>query len=240
MTGLRTARMKWDKRGDVLYHWRGTEVTRLEGFSDAVFGFALTLLVVSLEVPRSVDDLMRAMRGFLAFAICFAMLVNVWEKHYRFFRRFGLQDGTTLALNSALLFVVLFYVYPLKFVMTSFMDALIFHQSTVEIRDTQIADVFAIYGAGFAAVFLLFAWLYAYAWRKREQLELDELEQFLTRGEIIRNLLMTALGCFSIGLAYLLPLRWRGMAGYAYMLVGVIETWHGNRVGQARKRFANQ
>ena len=31
----------------------GREVSRIEGFSDAVFGFALTLLVVSLEVPGS-------------------------------------------------------------------------------------------------------------------------------------------------------------------------------------------
>ena len=31
----------------------GREVSRLEGFSDAVFGFALTLLVVSLEVPEA-------------------------------------------------------------------------------------------------------------------------------------------------------------------------------------------
>lgn len=34
---------------------RHHEVTRFEGFSDAVFGFALTLRVVSLEVPNSVE-----------------------------------------------------------------------------------------------------------------------------------------------------------------------------------------
>src|SRR5437773_6272382 len=100
------------------FRWRSHEITRIEGLSDAVFGFAVTLLVVSLEVPKTFAELMEAMRGFGAFAICFTLLIVVWFNQYKFFRRYGLQDNLTVVLNLALLVVVLFYVYPLKFVFT--------------------------------------------------------------------------------------------------------------------------
>src|SRR5438034_8935213 len=100
------------------FRWRSHEVSRTEGLSDAVFGFAITLLVVSLEVPRTYGELMQTMRGFGAFAISFTLLFIVWYNQYKFFRRYGLQDNATLILNGALLFVVIFYVYPWKFVFT--------------------------------------------------------------------------------------------------------------------------
>jgi uncharacterized membrane protein len=40
------------------FRWRGKEISRLEGLSDAVVAFAVTLLVVSLEVPRTFDELL--------------------------------------------------------------------------------------------------------------------------------------------------------------------------------------
>src|SRR6267143_2810026 len=97
------------------FRLRGREITRLESFSDAVFGFALTLLVVSLDVPKSFNDLVTTMRGFPAFAICFLLLALIWNGHYKFCRRYGLDDGTTRFLTCVLLFLVLFYVYPLTF-----------------------------------------------------------------------------------------------------------------------------
>jgi len=101
------------------FRWRAGEITRLEAFCDVVFGFAITLLVVSLEVPHSYAELLADLRGFLPFAACFAQLILIWRTHYKFSRRFGLEDDYTVFLNVVLLFLVLFYVYPLKFVFTT-------------------------------------------------------------------------------------------------------------------------
>ncbi|MBP1644195.1 MAG: putative integral rane protein, partial [Acidobacteria bacterium] len=88
---------------------------RVETFSDAVFAFAATLLVVALEVPSSFQELERVLAGFAPFTLSFGALILIWSVHRALFRRFPMADRTTVVLNSCLLFVVLFYVYPLKF-----------------------------------------------------------------------------------------------------------------------------
>src|SRR5262245_7467923 len=176
---LESAAMAQPLRAD---HQR-REVSRIEGFSDAVFAFAVTLLVVSLEVPRTFDELWTTMRGFVAFAICFALLFQVWWRHHTYFRRYGLEDATTMALTGVLLFVVLFYVYPLKFVWTTFVRQIMDgaqgavitlpggHVEPV-IRNAQVWQMFVVYGLGAAAVFAVFVALYAHAFRLREALHL--------------------------------------------------------------------
>src|SRR5205085_4099468 len=104
------------------FRQRAHEVSRLEAFTDIVFGFALTLIVVSLEVPKNYGELMQAMRGFPSFALCFAILLWIWHAHHTFFRRYALHDEFTLTVNSLLLFVVLFYVYPLKFIFSGMFE----------------------------------------------------------------------------------------------------------------------
>ena len=77
-----------------------------------MFGFALTLLVVSLEVPESSSDLKQIFVGFVPFALMFALICWIWYEHYAFFRKFDAEDPLTITLNCVLLFLVLFFVYP--------------------------------------------------------------------------------------------------------------------------------
>ncbi len=134
-----------------------------------MFGFAITLLVVSLEVPANFDQLLQVMRGLPVFAVTFAILLMMWQEHHTLFKRFPCADGGTIWLNGALLFVVVSYIYPLKFLFSGIVGpaGMRFGQNSSFIRMDQMTTLMLVYGAGFATIFLLFAAMY---WRaaKRE------------------------------------------------------------------------
>jgi len=222
------------------------EVARVEALSDAVIAFAVTLLVVSLEVPKTFDELLVTMRGFLAFAITFAMLFHVWFVQYKFFRRYGLNDNFTVWMNACLLFVVLFYVYPLKFVWTLIVNALMGFGAAVEthagevvpaVRVEQVPAMFAVYGAGFAAVFLIFTLLYLHAYRRRRALALNELETFDTRMWLQENALMVSVGALSVAVAVFGGTRHVLLSGMVYWLIAPIQFAHGFAMGRRRRRL---
>lgn len=190
------------------FRLRGAEVSRLESFSDAVFGFALTLLVVSLDVPKSFTDLINTMRGFPAFALCFLLLALIWNAHYKFCRRFGLDDGTARFLTCVMLFLVLFYVYPLKFLFNLSITGLLFGAGPpISMTGSQLSILLVVYGLGFASVYGAITLLYLHAWRLRDALELSPLERFDVRYVIFRLLTLVSVGVMAAGLALIPVVR---------------------------------
>ncbi len=204
------------------FRMRGVAMSRIDAFSDVVFGFALTLLVVSLEVPKDFSGLHEIVRGFIPFAICFTMLLTLWYAHYVFFRRYALHDQFTILLNSCLLFVVLFYVYPLKFLFTTLFGQIVRREGTAHFAtSSQVTELMVLYGLGFAAVYFLIAALYWNAWRHRESLALNGLERLLTVSSIVDVLA----GLF-------LPASWAGATGYLYFLIAPWKTLNGMYFGR--------
>jgi uncharacterized membrane protein len=198
------------------FRWRSHEVSRIEGFSDAVFGFAVTLLIVSLEVPKTSTELLDTMRGFGSFFATFVILAGMWYAQFSFFRRYGLEDRKTMLLNLVLLFTVLFFVYPLKFLFASlFRDPRLRGMVTTPhgleriILPEHKPVIFAIFGTGFIAIFTVFLLLYRHAYAQRERLGLNEFEIFETRHTIRRMTMSIFVGFMYFVLAGLqaLPSR---------------------------------
>jgi uncharacterized membrane protein len=229
------------------FRWRSHEISRFEGLSDAVFGFAITLLIVSLEVPHTFDDLLATMRGFGAFAVCFTLLIAIWYQQYVYFRRYGLEDTFTILLNSALLFVVLFYVYPLKFLFMLLFNAWFGMSLEVHlpdgrvippIRQDQLPLLMIIYSLGFMAVALVFILLYHHAWKKRAELELNEMERLDTRASIIESAINFGVGAASVSFAALGSAKLANWAGWIYpVLLAPAQTLSGMYFGQKRRKI---
>ena len=203
------------------------DTTRIEGFSDAIFGFAATLLVVSLEVPRDFASLKASLKGFVAFGLSFAVLAGLWTIHRAFFRRFKVSDLTIVVLNTILLFLVLFYVYPLKFLARSFVARFFgvsYAGDIASITPRDLQEMFAIYGGGWAAVFVCFALMYLHVWRRRASIglleddartALDYFGHYLVFA--IVGLLSTVVALSGAGIAF-------GLPGLMFFLMGPMLT----------------
>jgi len=139
------------------------------------------------------------------------MLSAIWYAQYLFFRRYGLVDRVTVILNLALLFTVLFFVYPLKFLFTVLLgDPLMRHARVMTPHGLEPAIlpehrpwIYLIYGAGFVSIFVVFTLLYRHAYTLREKLELNEFETWETRHAIRRMLLAVGIGVTYLGIALL-------------------------------------
>jgi uncharacterized membrane protein len=221
------------------FKWRGGQVTRIEALTDAVFGFAITFLFVSFDVPADFDALKVQLRGFVPFAACFALLILVWVQHYKLFGRFDLDDAITLLLNSILLFVVLFYIYPLKFVFTSWMGGATTRFSSWE----QLRSMMTLYAVGFIAVYAVFGLMYHHAYRRRRHLNLEDDDVFFAIENLGESVVMVAIGVLSIVVAQTAPMQFAApAAGFSYFLIGPAQwcrwRWMSKRRGKFLARAA--
>lgn len=205
------------------FKWRGGQVTRIEALTDAVFGFAITLLFVSFDVPQTFDSLLAQIAGFSSFAACFALISLVWYYHYRLFARFDMDDGWTIVLNCILLFVVLFYVYPLKFMFAIIFQFMTGSTAAFSNVETQLPMLMVIYGIGFIAVFAVFSLMYHHAIRQRERLRLTEDDLWYAYEHLATCVTMCAIGFLSIVIALSVPWQLSGiLSGTTYGLIGPV------------------
>ena len=219
------------------FRLRGHEVKRIEAFCDAVFAFAVTLLIVSLEVPKNFEELMITMKGFFAFGISFLFLMLIWYEQNMFFRRYALDDKTIIFLNGALMFIVLFYVYPLKFLFALMFNSVF---SMVQIEQQQVPSLMYIYSAGYIIIYLLFFFMYLHASRKKDELELSAIELYDTKTRMWAQLILVLIGLLCVFTVSILPVQRAGAAGFVFFLIGPVFSIYFSMRGKKRRQMEKE
>jgi uncharacterized membrane protein len=231
-TGMSERRLR-GMQEEKYFRWRGKEVSRTENLSDIVFAMALTLIVAS-SVPESFTALTGLWREGLAIGLCFTLLLMIWHIHYVYFRRYDLEDGTTILLNSVLIFLVMIFAYPLKFLasflVNYFTGAFETNRAIAEVLTLDQAPwLSALYSVGYACVFVVITLLYMHALKRADDIGLNEAERILTRAAVQAHLTHVIFGLVIAGLSFALPGNWGLMSGAFWGLLSVPLTIIGRR-----------
>ena len=155
---------------------------RFEGFSDAVFAIALTLLIVEIKVPGSPDgphgysDLAKAMaeqwREHLALVLCYVVIGAYWLQHHYSGRIYDKSDHWFSAINLVFLLAIVVVPYPIRI--------WCFHVGT---RFEPVASVTLVAALALTACTWMGKWFYGMSGRRvmDERLAPDFLRQMTRR-----------------------------------------------------------
>jgi uncharacterized membrane protein len=132
---------------------------RLVAFSDAVFAITITLLVLEIRPPadysRLLHDLLALWPSYLAYAVTFLFIGQVWANHHVMFDHIRRADRVVLLLNTLLLMVVAFLPFATSVLAGAFRSG----------DGERTAVVF--YGIAFDLTALAFNAVWQYACRHR-------------------------------------------------------------------------
>jgi len=202
------------------FRLRGLLLTRLETFIDAAFAFAVTMLVISVgDIPNNYKELVHALKGTPAFLLSFAAVMLFWLGHRRWSRRYGLEDGRSVAISLGLIFLMLIYVYPLRLMFSALASWFSsgWLPSEFKLSDPlEMNGLFVIYGLGFSVMAGLMMLLFNRPRQLKDQLKLNKLENFLTKQEVTLWAVLSLTGLISGIFALLLPPRIAIYAGFIY------------------------
>ncbi len=225
------------------FRLRGREMTRTETFTDAAFAFALTLLVVSIDhIPQSFDELAAAMQGIPAFGLSCALLFLFWHGHWNWSRRYGLEDFPSMVLSFVLVFAVLCYVYPMRYMTSIFTNWVTGGRLSADAQIESLAElygIFTIYSIGFSVMCAVIIGLYWRAWRLRDMLELNAAERFVTRAEMGSWSILAGVGLAATLMGLFAPQSMWTIPGWVYLSLPVVMPVYGMVVGRRYKRLAS-
>lgn len=211
----------------VSFRHRGKELQRIEALSDAVFAFSVSLLVASLEVPQTFGELKLIARGAIPFFATVALLFIFWYRQYLFFRMYGLNDFRIIVLNLFYLAVILFYVYPMKFLfsllISNWTGINLFEKATSQgltiLTVSDFPQLIILFSIGYLLIWLFLYLMHRHVLNLQDQFDFTRYELLFAHKEARGALWNALIGAAGIVLA-LVNLEW--LAGTCYLLIPVV------------------
>ena len=144
------------------------DTSRTEAFSDGVFAFAITLLVLNLRDPSTSgvslsQGLIDEWQSFFALGTSFVTILVMWLNHHNMFGHIGRVDRRLMLRNGILLLFV---------VLTPFTTSLVAsHTSVADASDSRTAA--AVYSGNFLLIAVAWNILWRYCAKGRRLLRED-------------------------------------------------------------------
>ena len=184
-----------DKQGQRMQEadQQSSQLTRVINFSDSVFAFAITLMVIifpfqNLPPGAFFQQLSNLSGTFLAYLVSFYAIGLFWFAHHRYFRYILKYDTGLFVINLVLLMFIALLPFP-----TRLLEA-----------DAYSSGAAAFYAGLLSLINVLYLLLWWYA-SSRHRLISPTLEQDVITYERLRRLLHLSVFVISIGLALLNP-----------------------------------
>lgn len=140
---------------------------RLEAFSDGIFAFAATLLILNLAVDQHQPlgpQLLGIWTSYLAYALSFITIGIIWANHHTVMNQIGHVDRFFLMVNVLFLMLIAFIPFPTRLL-------------ALDIRTPDAEAAALAYGVTLTLTAILFNVLWRYAARNRRLLRKDADEK---------------------------------------------------------------
>jgi uncharacterized membrane protein len=205
---------------------RGKEIFRIEALSDAVFAFSVSLLIMSLEVPGSFEELKHTILKSPPFFATVGLVFFFWYLQQKFFRNYGINNNQIVFLNLTLLAIILFYAFPLKYLFSLLLSWIsginyLAHEAgdTLPILTLEnFNELVIIFSIGYALIWLLFYLMYRQADLQKKQLNLSQKESVLLSGDLRDAIVQILIASASLFFALIhLP----SISGICFLLIPV-------------------
>ncbi|WP_341224418.1 TMEM175 family protein [uncultured Arcticibacterium sp.] len=208
--------------------YRGESNTRLNSLTDAIFGIALTLLIFNVSDADSFKDLLVFAKSFPALLVSIAFLYIMWKEHVYFAVLYGIQGISLQLLNVIFTSLIIFYVYPLRFLTRLLTDMLFGLSMELRIEAQEIPELMIYYGViSFSIYFTLFLF-YTAALKQKAKLALSKYEIFYSQAHRNRMLVMAVVPFISLSISFLLKdksILWASvLGGMSYGLYPILMT----------------